>query len=120
MVPEPITSELWSEVTSNLRTVRMDRLSEIDGSGDPQESLSRRAKQPAAGGQMIVYSSKIGTQRAVNPLQPPSPALGRKVRPLSPGCILAGISGSGSSSEQLEIDKYLENFGLEENARSAG
>ena len=89
MVPEPITFELWSEVTSNLRNVGMGRLSEIDELGDPQESLARRAKQPSAGGQMMVYSSKSGTQRVVNPWQPPSPALGCKVRPLSTGGILA-------------------------------
>ena len=89
LVPEPITSELWSEVTSILRNVRMDRLSEIDESGDPQESLSRRAKQPSAGGQMVVDSSKSGMQRAANPMQPRSPAQGRKVRPLSSDGILA-------------------------------
>ena len=40
MVPEPITFELLSEVTANLRNVRLGRLSEVDDLGDPQESLA--------------------------------------------------------------------------------
>ena len=91
MAPGPITSELRSEVTSNLRNVRLGRMSEVDESGDPQEALSRRAKQPSAGGQVVVYSSKSGMQRAATPMRPESPALGRKDRPLSSD----GIFGEG-------------------------
>ena len=83
LVPEPITSELRLEVTSNLRNVRLGRMSGIDESGDSQESLSQRARQPSAGGQMVVYSSRSGMQRAANPMRPESTARGRKVRPLS-------------------------------------
>ena len=83
MVPEPIAFELRSEVTANLRNVRLGRLSEVDDLSGPQESLARRAKQPSAGGQMVVYSSKSGAQRVVNPSQSPSFALGRKVQPSS-------------------------------------
>ena len=87
MVPEPITFELRSGVTANLRNVRLDCLSEIDDRGDPQQSLVSRAKQPSAGGRMIVYSPKSGTQRAVEPWQSPNLALGRKAQPLSEGGI---------------------------------
>ena len=89
MVPEPITFELRSEVSANLRNVRLGRLPEVDDLGDPQHSFVSRAKQPSAGGRMVVYSSKSGTQRVVNPWQTPSPALGRKVQPLSEGGIPA-------------------------------
>ena len=83
MVPEPITFELRSEVTANLRNVRLDRLAEVGDLGDPQQSLALRAKQPSAGGRMVVYSSKSGTQRVVNPRQHPNPAVGRQVQPSS-------------------------------------
>ena len=88
-VPEPITSELWPEVTGDLRNVRLGRLSEVDARGDPQQSSVSRAKQPSAGGRMVAYSPKSGTQRAVEPWQSPDLALGRKAKPLSEGGIPA-------------------------------
>ena len=89
MVPGPITFELRSGVTANLRNVRLDCLSEIDECGDPRQSLASRAKQPSAGGRMIVYSPKSGTQRVVEPWQSPSPASGPKAQPPSEGGIPA-------------------------------
>ena len=89
MVPEPITFELRSGATANLLNVRLDCLSEIDGRGDPQQSSVSRAKQPSAGGRMVAYSPKSGTQRAVEPWQSPDLALGRKAKPLSEGGIPA-------------------------------
>ena len=59
------------------------RVSEVDESSDSQESLSQRAKQLSAGGQMVVYSPKDGKQRAVNPMRPEGAVRGRKVEPLS-------------------------------------
>ena len=83
LVPEPITSELWLEVNANLRNVKLARLSEVDEVGDSQESLSQQAKQPSAGGQMVVYSPKDGSQRAVLPMRPEGMARGRKLEQLS-------------------------------------
>ena len=67
MVPEPISADLWGSVSGNLRNVKLTCLSEIDRDGNAQLSLAQRAKQPSAGGAMMVFSSKTGSRRHVAP-----------------------------------------------------
>ena len=88
LAPEPVSRDLWFEVSPSLRNVNFASLAKVDRLDDPSESLSQRAMQKSHGGAMAVYAPKNSAPRRVNPTWPPATVRGRRVGPWVGGLIL--------------------------------
>ena len=81
LTPEPAPWELRPAATSNHRNVRLASMAAVDRLKSPTESLAHRAKQPSAGGNMLVYSPRNSSARELPLMWSPRTTRARGVGP---------------------------------------